>query len=125
MKHTLKQILTGFFSRKTTLVIATGLIIGLSSFTHTPATPKTIEIDMVVKTIKDHVKFPNFSINGIQQEKVNVIFTVNETGQVNLVIANTGNVSLKRTIEEQFLKLTLKQLKANNAYSIQFNFKTI
>jgi len=73
MKHTLKQILTGFFSRKTTLVIATGLIIGLSSFTHTPATPKTIEIDMVVKTIKDHVKFPNFSINGIQQEKVNVI----------------------------------------------------
>src|SRR5690349_9212025 len=86
---------------------------------------KAIVIADATKTIKDHVKFPNLMMNFNQEEKVNVVFTVNEAGQVNLVIANTSNEILKKAIETQFKKLTLNQLKANNAYSIQFNFKTI
>ena len=60
-----------------------------------------------------------------EEEKVNVVFTVNEIGEVNLVVANTTNESLKKSIETQFMKLKLNKLKANNAYSVVFNFKTI
>lgn len=87
--------------------------------------PKTITIAETNKTIKEYVKFPNLMLNFSKEEKVNVVFTVNETGHVNLVIANTTNEILKKSIETQFMKLTLNHLKANNAYSIQFNFKTI
>ena len=72
-----------------------------------------------------NLKFPNLIMNFNQVEKVNVLFTVNETGEVNLVVANTANETLKKSIESQFMKLKLNNLKANNAYSIVFNFKTI
>jgi hypothetical protein len=55
----------------------------------------------------------------------NVVFTVNEIGNVNLVVVNTTNEKLKKSIETQFTKLKLSNLKANNAYSVVFNFKTI
>ena len=54
-----------------------------------------------------------------------MVFTVNETGNVNLVVVNTTNENLKKSIETQFVKLKLNNLKANNAYSVVFNFKTI
>jgi len=77
------------------------------------------------RTIKECIKFPNLNMYNISEAKVNVVFTVDEAGRVNLVIANTENQGLRKSIEEQFLTLSLKQLKANNAYSIQFNFKTL
>ncbi len=126
-KHIFKDKINHLFSGKTVVIALTGLLIGFTSLAKANEAPKTkaIEVDVVVKTIKEHVKFPNFTINEQQSDKVNVVFTVNDAGQVNLVIANTSNLILKKSIEDQFLKLSLKQLKANNAYSIQFNFKTI
>ncbi|MCD6017187.1 MAG: hypothetical protein K0S53_308 [Bacteroidetes bacterium] len=88
-------------------------------------TPKTVMISEANKAIKEHIKFPNLLMHFNQEEKVNVVFTVNETGQVNLVIANTQNEILKKSIEAQFMKLKLEHLKADNAYSVVFNFKTI
>lgn len=79
----------------------------------------------VSETIKDHVKFPKLLLNYKQEENVNVVFTVDELGKVNLVVANTDNLVLKQAIETQFAKLKLTQLKANNTYSIQFKFKTL
>ncbi len=76
------------------------------------------------KEIKNNIKFAS-SYTTHSSEKVNVVFTVDESGKVNCVIANTDNKQLKQTIEKQFEHLILKQLKANNAYSIQFNFKTL
>ena len=35
------------------------------------------------------------------------------------------NENLKKSIETQFVKLKLNNLKANNAYSVVFNFKTV
>ncbi len=125
MKHIQhKSVIVNFFSKKSVLILASGLLICMSSVAK-GETPVITDAGNASKIIEEHIKFPNFKMYQPREEKVNVIFTVNETGCVNLVIANTTNAVLKRSIEEQFLKLTLKQLKANNAYSIQFNFKTI
>jgi hypothetical protein len=77
------------------------------------------------KTIKEHVKFPNLILPVQKTERVEVTFTTGENGKVNFVIAKTDNQQLKQTIEKQFSELTLSQLKANEAYSIVFNFKTL
>ncbi|MBC7695291.1 MAG: hypothetical protein H7141_07600 [Burkholderiales bacterium] len=87
--------------------------------------PKSILLSETNKAIKEHIKFPNLLLHFNQEEKVNVVFTVDEIGKVNLVIANTTNDSLKKLIESQFMKLRLENLKADNAYSVVFNFKTI
>lgn len=111
--------------KKSMIVLATGFLMSLTARAGGIEPSKSIIISVATKTIKDHLKFPNLLINQAHEEKVNVVFTVNEVGRVNFVIANTSNEILKRSIETQFSKLVLKQLKANNAYSIQFNFKTI
>jgi hypothetical protein len=77
------------------------------------------------KTIKEHVKFPNLILPVQKSEKVEVVFTTSENGKVNFVLAKTENAALKQSIEKQFSNLTLNQLKANVAYSIVFNFKTL
>lgn len=78
------------------------------------------------KTIKEHVKFPKLILPIQQQEqKVEVVFTTSENGNVNFVLAKTDNKEVKAEIEKQFSHLTLNKLKANVAYSIVLNFKTI
>ena len=77
------------------------------------------------KTIKEHVKFPNLILPIKQTEKVEVVFTTSENGKVNFVFAKTDNKEIKADIEKQFSQLTLTKLKANVAYSIVLNFKTI
>lgn len=111
--------------KKSIVIIVTGVLFSFNIQAKENEKPTSIIIADAGKTIKEHVKFPNLMLNFNQVEKVNVVFTVNETGQVNLVVANTTNEILKKSIETQFMKLTLNHLKANNAYSIQFNFKTI
>lgn len=111
--------------KKSVIVFATGLLMSLTAKAGGNEPSKSILISDASKTIKEHVKFPNLLLDYSHEEKVNVVFTVNNEGHVNLVIANTANEVLKKSIEIQFTKLVLKQLKANNTYSIQFNFKTI
>lgn len=77
------------------------------------------------KTIKEHVKFPKLILPVQQNEKVEVVFTTAENGKVNFVLAKTKNQTIKNEIEKQFQSLTLNKLKANMAYSIVFNFKTL
>ena len=78
------------------------------------------------KTIKEHVKFPKLILPVKHQEqKVEVVFTTSENGNVDFVLAKTDNKEVKAEIEKQFSKLNLNKLKANVAYSIVLNFKTI
>jgi DNA/RNA endonuclease YhcR with UshA esterase domain len=113
------------FIKKSLSILAAGLLMSFNAEASDNENPKTIIITEAGKIIKEHIKFPNFTMNFNEVENVNVVFTVNEEGHINLVIANTSNELLKKSIETQFAKLVLKQLKANNTYSIQFNFKTI
>ncbi len=111
--------------KKSMAVLAAGILFSFNVNAKENENPKTVIIADANKTIKEHIKFHDLSMNLNQAEKVDVLFTVNEIGEVNLVIANTTNEILKKTIESQFMKLKLNNLKANNAYSVVFNFKTI
>lgn len=111
--------------KKTIVLIATGLLFAVSANAKDNENPKSALITDASKTIKEHIKFPDLLMHFNQEEKVNVVFTVNETGEVNLVVANTTNESLKKSIETQFMKLKMDKLKANNAYSVVLNFKKI
>jgi hypothetical protein len=111
--------------KKTLIMLVSGLLLTFNTQAkENPNTTTTIGLN-VVKEIKNQITFPNFIQETNHTEEVKVVFTVNEVGKVNLVIANTNNTIFKQAIELQFLKLTLNQLKANHTYGIQFNFKTI
>jgi hypothetical protein len=78
------------------------------------------------KTIREHVRFPKLILPVQQQtKKVEVIFTTSDNGKVNFVLAKTDNPEIKAETEKQFSQLTLNRLKANVAYSIVLNIKTI
>jgi len=111
--------------KKSLILVATGLLFSMNINAKGGENPKSVLISDASKSIKEHIKFPNLLLHFNQEEKVNVVFTVNENGEVNLVVANTTNETLKKSIEQQFFKLKLNKLKANNAYSVVLNFKTI
>jgi hypothetical protein len=114
--------------KKSIVLLAVGVLFSFNVNAKEDVTPKTlthIDVTDANKVIKEHIKFPNLLMDFNKEEKVNVVFTVNETGNVNLVVVNTTNQNLKKSIETQFSKLKLSNLKANNAYSVVFNFKTI
>ena len=110
--------------RKGLMLFISGMLISMSAIAGSGETPLATKAGSASKTIREHVKFSASVMDKTQEGKVNVVFTVDENGYVNLVVVNTANQILRKTIEDQFLTLNLKQLKANNAYSIQFNFKT-
>lgn len=111
--------------KKSIAMLTAGLLISFNIHATTKGNPNTtIEINSI-NEIKNHLTFPKFIQETNHTEEVKVVFTVTETGKVNLVIANTNNTVLKQSIELQFMKLTLNHLKANHVYGIQFNFKTI
>lgn len=111
--------------KKSILLLTAGLFFSFTISAKDNETPKSVLITDASKTIKEHITFPDLLMHFNQDEKVNVVFTVNEIGEVNLVIANTANETLKKSIETQFTKLKLNNLKANNAYSVILNFKKI
>lgn len=75
------------------------------------------------KTISSKIVLPESMKKSGYSEKVRVIFTVNEKGEVNHVTAVTLNAELRKTIEEQFSHLCFGELKANAANSVVLNFK--
>jgi hypothetical protein len=76
-------------------------------------------------TIRQHICFPNIILPIIKTEKVEVVFTTDEKGKVNFVLAKTENEVLKKQIEKQFSEMTLTKIKSNVAYSIVFNIKKV
>lgn len=81
-----------------------------------------IEINSI-NEVKNYLMFPNIFKNKYTEE-AKVVFTVDNKGNVDLVIADTDNKALKKSIEEQFLKLKFNNLSNNNTYTINFKFKS-
>ena len=124
LQKSIKRTMSNSILKKSMTLLAVGFLLSFNVNAKADGTPKEVTIADANKTIKEHIKFPDL-LNFVKEEKVNVVFTVNETGNVNLVVVNTNNENLKKSIETQFKKLKLSNLKANNAYSVVFNFKTI
>ncbi len=81
-----------------------------------------IEINSISE-VKNYLMFPNV-FNNSYNKQAKVVFTINEKGNVDLVLAETDNKILKKSIEEQFLKLKFNHLSTNNTYTINFKFKS-
>jgi len=124
LQNNMKHVISKSLIKKSIALLTVGVLFSFNVSAKLDGTPKTIAIKDANKTIKEHIKFPDF-LNFAKEEKVNVVFTVNEAGNVNLVVVNTANDNLRKSIETQFAKLKLNNLKADNAYSVVFNFKTI
>lgn len=103
-------------------LLVTGLL--LSSFILKPNNgTETQTLLETEKTIKDSVKFPT----GMQitDQKVEILFTTAQNGDVNFVLAKTNNTELKKEIEKQFYALHFQNLNTNAVNSVVLNFKTL
>ena len=82
------------------------------------------------RTIRQFIKFPQVLIPVYQQPanntyKIEVLFTTDETGKVNFVLAKTSDTRLKSEIEKQFLALKLRQVKSDVVNSVVLHFKLV
>jgi len=75
--------------------------------------------------IKNQISFPNIILQTNRAEKIEVLFTTNDSGKVNFVLAKTGNQEIKKEVEKQFMELFLPSLKTNVTHSITLTLKTI
>jgi hypothetical protein len=109
----------------TKMILLAGLVIttvGLRSNTIADPSQNGIETE---KTIKDYFKFPQMIIPVNESQKIEVLFTTNQNGQVDFVLAKTEQQNLKVEIEKQFLKLNLTKLKSDVVHSVVLNIKTV
>lgn len=81
------------------------------------------------KTIHDYFKFPKILIPRLEEKgrmnKVEVLFTTDQNGNVNFVLAKTVDPALRSEIEKQFAGLRLKKVKQNVVHSVVLSFRTI
>lgn len=77
------------------------------------------------KEIQKHLAITNTSLSKKDNMKVDVVFTTQEDGHVNFVIAKTDNEQLKKEVEDRFSKIVLKTIKPNVCYGITLNLKTL
>lgn len=89
-----------------------------------PGSPET------EKTIKNYFKFPQIllphaEVNATVSKKVEVLFTTDQFGRVNFVMAKTEDGQLKGEVEKQFYKLRLPKLPSEVVHSVVLNFKTM
>ena len=109
---------------KTVALIAGLLITSLSVKPNTTSgiSPEANETE---KTIKDYFKFPQIVTPLNEDQKIEVLFTTDEKGHVDFVLAKTVDQNLKMEVEKQFLKLNLTKLKCNVVHSVTLNIKTV
>lgn len=77
------------------------------------------------KEIQKHLAITTTSLPKKDNMKVDVVFTTQEDGRVNFVIAKTDNEQLKKEVEDRFSKIVLKTIKPNVCYGITLNLKTL
>ena len=107
------------------LLLSLFMIQGLSAAYHPPKN----ETNESTKSIHHYFKFPhilmpNLAKTKLESVKVEVLFTTNQKGEVNFVLAKTDQVELKKEIENQFLKLSFKNIKCDIVNSVTLTIKT-
>ncbi len=81
-----------------------------------------IESAETEKMIRESLKFPSAET---KNEKVEILFTTGQTGNVNFVLVKTANATLQKEIEKQFYNMHLSKLKEGVVHSVILNFKKI
>lgn len=65
----------------------------------------------------------NLHIKTLKPDRVDVMFTTDDFGRVNLAIANAKDSHLKHSIEKSFMRLKFENLVPNNCYSVVLDIK--
>jgi hypothetical protein len=105
-----------------TFIKITALVILNSLF----AAPMKANNGTEISTEKQIQKQLNVNCPALSAEehtKVDVLFTNNEEGKVNLVIIKTENEDIRKEIEKNFSKLILPNLKHNVCYGVTLNIR--
>lgn len=97
------------------------MIAGLTliAFTAKPTGPLTGTYATIEKTIKESLIFSA----SVSEQKVEILFSTDQNGKVNFVLAKTNDADLKNKIEKQFYALHFKTLKQDAINSVTLNFK--
>src|ERR1041384_3828048 len=95
------------------------LVLSLNSFGADNGNCGTVKSN-VLKEIQ-----ANMHVNIEKSARVEVVFTTDSLGKVNLAIAKTDNAELKKAIESNFMKLSLSSLVPDNCYSIVINLRVV
>jgi hypothetical protein len=107
---------------KTIIKTALFLSLSLCSFSAFPSvTPDQQIISETEKIIRENVKLPS----ELSNQKVQILFTTNDNGQVNFVMAKTSDAKTREAIEKQFYNLRFSKLQKDVVHSAVINFKTI
>jgi hypothetical protein len=107
---------------KTILKTALFLSLSFSSFSAFPSlSPDQQLISETEKIIRESVKLPS----ELSNQKVQILFTTDENGQVNFAMAKTDDMKAKQAIEKQFYALRFTKLQKDVVHSAMINFKTI
>lgn len=114
---------------KKTIIL--GVLALTSWVTKAETTPTTKTFcSQLQKNIREHIKLSPQVIMLSQplhknEYRVEILFTTNQTGQVNFALAKTSNSKLKTEIEKQFMTLKIASLKNDVVHSVILNFKTL
>lgn len=109
----------------TKIALVTGLVITTLYVTPNNISGSKSESVETEKAIKDYFKFPQIIMPVNSSQKVEVLFSTNQNGKVDFVLAKTDDQNLKLEVEKQFLKLNLTKLKSDVIHSVTLNIKTV
>lgn len=73
------------------------------------------------KEIKEKIHINQQFLNN--EDKVEILFTTDEKGEVNFALARTNNEMLRKEIEKQFHSLHFTKMKKDVVNSVTLNFK--
>ncbi len=74
------------------------------------------------KYIQEHVFLPEQYKRSGFNKQVNITFSVDDSGKVTMVAAHTENASLRKIIEDQFMRLSFTGLTARVSNKVSLNF---
>lgn len=105
-------------------LIKTILVCGLSLSFFRGTSAILPEREMMLQAEKTiHASFTNSGLLS-RSEKVEILFSTGESGQVNFVLVKTIDQILKKEIERQFYSMTFPNLKKDAVNSVVLSFKT-
>ncbi len=105
-------------------VLMISCISGISSYAANPAVASS---DRIQKMIKEAVKYPEKAYKNSCCGTVDIVFTINDDGQINIKKMSTDNKEIADGVKDQLSKVCCKGIKSpyNQHYKVSFTFKLV
>ena len=116
---------------KTTRIIPTLLLslvfIFLTGFTSRVVNPLVSSADYIHEVIKENLKYPEAAIKNSYTGKVDVIFTIDKDGKINIKNTFADNPEIEKVVKEGLAAVCCKGIKTpyNEHYKITITFRII